>query len=141
MQRALTTAAAIAKVTGLEVRTLDDLREMNYGEWEGRSFLDVRREYEDVYQRWIEDPDCSCPGGESHIDVYRRMKRAFEQIAGERVVVVTQGTAIRIGATALLDAEISLARHLSMDNAAISIFIRRGDRMVLKLWNDTSHCR
>lgn len=140
LQRALTTAEAISKATGVAIQTLDDLREMNYGHWEGRSFLDVRREDDDIYRRWIDDPDCACPGGESHNDVYQRMKRAFAQMDGARVVVVTHGTAIRIGATSLLETEISLSRHLSIDNASVSLFVRRGERMVLKLWNDTSHC-
>ena len=140
LQRAMKTAEAIAALTGLTIRTLDDLREMNYGRWENRSFLDVRREDDEIYRRWIEDADCPCPGGESHNDVHRRMTRAFEQLEGKRVVVVTHGTAIRIGTTILLQAPIGMSRNLSIDNAALSIFIRRGDRMVLKLWNDTSHC-
>ena len=140
LQRAMTTAEAIRDATGLPFRTLDDLREMNYGRWENRSFLDVRREDEEIYHRWIADPDCACPGGESHNDVFARMQRAFAEIKGERVVVVTHGTAIRIAATALLNAPIDMARHLAVDNAAVSIFVRRGDRLVLKLWNDTSHC-
>lgn len=140
LQRALTTAEAISKATGVAIQTLDDLREMNYGRWEGRSFLDVRREDDEIYRRWIDDPTCACPGGESHNDVHQRLKRAFAQMGGARVVAVTHGTAIRIGATALLDAEISLSRHLSIDNASVSLFVRRGERMVLKLWNDTSHC-
>jgi probable phosphoglycerate mutase len=140
LQRALTTAQAIADMTGLRIETLDDLREMNYGRWEGKSFLDVRREDDDIYRRWIDDPDAPCPDGESHNDVLARVTRAFESIEGKRVVVVTHGTAIRIGATALLHAPLSLSRRLAVDNAAVSTFIRRGDRLVLKMWNDTSHC-
>lgn len=143
LQRALTTAHAIAEAAGLGVQTIDDLREMSYGVWEGRSFLEVRNEYDTVYHRWIEDPDCPCPEGESHSDVRGRMTRALETIRGSasHPVVVTHGTAIRIAATALLDAPVTIARHLAIDNAAISIFVRRGDRLVLKLWNDTTHCR
>ena len=140
LQRALTTAEAIAAATGLTIQPLDDLREMNYGRWEGRSFLDVRREDDEIYRRWIDDADCPCPGGESHNDVLVRVRRAFDAVSGKRVAVVTHGTAIRIGATALLHAPISLARQLAVDNAGVSTFIRRGDRLVLKMWNDTTHC-
>jgi broad specificity phosphatase PhoE len=59
----------------------------------------------------------------------------------QRVVLVTHGTAIRVGATALLGAPLSTARHLAQDNASFNLFIRRGDRLVLKVWNDTTHCR
>jgi probable phosphoglycerate mutase len=140
LQRAVTTAEAIARATGLKIATLDDLREMNYGRWENRSFLEVRREDEEIYRRWIDDPDCACPEGESHNDVLTRVGRAVGAIEGRKVVVVTHGTAIRIAATALLDAPISLSRRLAVDNAGVSTFVRRGGRLLLKMWNDTSHC-
>lgn len=140
--RALSTARYIAEEVGLEVITIDELREMSYGTWEGRSFLDVRREDEAAYQRWVADPDAQCPSGESHNDVLRRMQRAFETIGrgASNAIVVTHGTAIRIGATALLGAPVTTARHLAQDNASLNLFIRRGERLVLKVWNDTTHC-
>ena len=141
LERALATARVIGEAAGLVPRPLDDLREMSYGAWEGRSFLDIRRDDESIYRRWIDDPECACPSGESHNDVLRRMRRAFEIIAQSsnseslRAVVVTHGTAIRIGATALLELPIMASRHFAQDNAAINIFVRRGERFVLKLWN------
>lgn len=138
--RALSTAEAIAAATGLPIATLDDLREMNYGQWEGRSFLDVRREFADAYHRWIADAESPSPDGESHADVRRRLERAFQSIDAKRPVVVTHGTAIRIGATALMELPVMASRHFAQDNAAINVFFRRGERFVLKLWNDTTHC-
>lgn len=141
LQRALTTAQHIADATGLEIRTLEDLREMNYGGWEGKSFLDVRKNDPESYRRWIGEPDFPCPEGESHNDVLERMKRAFDAVSeATRPVVVTHGTAIRIGATALLNAPVSISRHLAQDNASINLFVWRGGRCVLKVWNDTTHC-
>ena len=146
LERAMTTARAIAETTGLTIQPLDELREMNYGRWENRSFLDVRREDADVYEKWIADPDCPCPDGESHNDLLRRFRSAVQKIeAGAngtalRPVVVTHGTAIRVGATALLDLPVGASRHLAQDNAALNLFVRRGDGYVLKRWNDTSHC-
>ncbi|HUP61762.1 MAG TPA: histidine phosphatase family protein [Thermoanaerobaculia bacterium] len=135
--RALSTAEVIAKATGLEVLQLDDVREMNYGGWEGRSFLDVRRDDEEIYQRWIGDGACPCPDGESHDDVRRRLERAFTSINSERAIVVTHGTAIRIAATALLELPVMASRHFAQDNAALNIFMWRQDRWVLKVWNQT----
>lgn len=163
--RAMATAQAIADALALPITTLDDLREMGYGEWEGMRFLDVREKYAEHYARWVDDPDYACPGGESHRDVLSRLERGFAQIgvtagaiAGQasqpdgsaqipstnagrqRIVVVTHGTAIRVGATSLLGAPLSTARHLAQDNASFNLFFRRGDRFVLKVWNDTTHC-
>lgn len=136
--RAMSTARAISEATGLEIVTLEDLREMNYGRWEGRSFLDVRREDDDIYQRWILDEDCACPGGESHRDVRTRVLRALQSVNSERPVVVAHGTAIRIGATALLELPVMSALHFAQDNAAMNLFVQRADgRWVLKHWNLT----
>lgn len=135
--RALATAEAIAAATGLPITQLPELREMNYGGWEGRSFLDVRREDEPAYQRWIADEEANCPDGESHADVRRRLVRAIRQINSERPVVVTHGTAIRIAATALLELPTMTARYFAQDNAALNIFVWRSDHWVLKVWNQT----
>lgn len=133
--RALSTAQAIADATGLPITQLEDLREMNYGGWEGRSFLDIRRDDEATYQRWIADGEVASPNGESHMAVRRRMQRALEGIRTERPVIVTHGTAIRIAATALLDLPVTVSRQLAQDNAAINVFHWRVDRWVLKVWN------
>lgn len=140
--RAITTAEAIARATALPIVTNDDLREMSYGGWEGRSFLDVRREDEAAYQRWINDEEAPCPDGESHAGVRRRVERALATITSQSksAVIVTHGTAIRISATALLGVPVLTARQFAQDNAAINIFFRRGDRWVLKVWNDATHC-
>lgn len=139
--RAMSTARAIAEATGLEIVQLDDLREMNYGRWEGRAFLDIRREDEELYRRWIADENCPCPEGESHADVRRRMLRAFERVNSERAVVVAHGTAIRIGAMALLDLPLMSAMRFAQDNASLSLFVQRGEHWLLKIWNDTTHSR
>ncbi|MEK6373324.1 MAG: histidine phosphatase family protein [Acidobacteriota bacterium] len=146
LTRAMTMARAVAETTGLEIVVLDDLREVNLGRWEGQAYLDVRRTDAEAARRWRDDPDSPCPDGESHNDVLRRMDRAFRTIEEHangrplRPVVVTHGTALRVAATILLAVPILASRHLAQDNAAVNIFERRGDRMVLKLWNDTTHC-
>jgi len=146
LSRALATAQPIAEATGLEIKTLDELREMNYGGWEGKSFLDVRRDDAGIYRRWVDDPDCPCPGGESHNELRARMENAFHAIEASangqplRAVVVSHGTAIRVAATALLGVPTMTSRSFAQDNAALNVFVRRGGRLVMKLWNDTTHC-
>ncbi|HEY0372902.1 MAG TPA: histidine phosphatase family protein [Thermoanaerobaculia bacterium] len=135
--RAMSTAQAISDATGLEIVPLDDLREMNYGRWEGRAFIDIRVEDEDIYRRWITDENCRCPEGESHADVRARLQRAFERVNSERAVLVAHGTAIRIGATALLNLPLMSAMRFAQDNAAMNVFVQRGDQWLLKVWNHT----
>ncbi len=63
--------------------------------------------------------------------------RAFDQIQSERAVVVAHGTAIRIGATALLNIPLMSALRFAQDNAAMNVFVSRGDQWLLKVWNHT----
>jgi broad specificity phosphatase PhoE len=137
--RAMSTAQAISDATGLPIVQLDDLREMNYGRWEGRGFMDIRRDDQDIYQRWIVDEDCACPEGESHADVRRRLERVFATVETPRPVLVAHGTAIRIGAMALLGLPVMSALRFAQDNAAMNVFVQRGDgQWILKVWNGTT---
>lgn len=156
--RALATAQAISDATGLEIRTHEDLREMSYGSWENRSFLDIRSQHADEFRRWTTEDDFASPGGESHHAVRERLERAVRHIMGandgqplwslnrsaadlpKRPIIVSHGTAIRIAATAVLGLPLSSARHFAQDNASFNLFIWRMDRWVLKTWNDTTHC-
>ncbi len=159
--RAISTAEAIAGVTGLEIRIVEGLREMSYGSWENRSFLDVRRDDADNFKRWTAEPDFASPGGESHVVVRDRIEVALrtelgyrerigddlswrlrddgEVAASKRPIVVSHGTAIRIVATAILELPPAASRHFAQDNAALNLFLWRTDRWVLKVWNDTTH--
>ncbi len=148
LSRAMATARTIAEFTGLEIVALDDLREMNCGRWEGQEFLKVREHDAENFRRWIEDSEYPCPDGESHGDVRRRMENALRQIeaasegaaAPLRPIIVSHGTAIRLVTTSLLKVDISVARSFAQDNAAINLFLRRGERWVMKIYNDATHC-
>jgi broad specificity phosphatase PhoE len=60
--RARQTAAPIAAAVGAEVVVDDRLIELDYGEWDGRSFPDLPK---DELARWRTDPTFAPPGGES----------------------------------------------------------------------------
>lgn len=146
LPRAIATAMAISEVLQLEIRQIDDLREMNCGDWEGISFTSVREREPELFRHWADDPTMKCPGGESFQDLAARMGRALEQIQAMSngrprcVVVVSHGTAIRVVATSLLGLELSAAKRFAQDNAAINVFEWRASKYILRTWNDTTHC-
>lgn len=146
LPRAVATATAIADVLELEIRQVDDLREMNCGDWEGVSFASVREREPELFRSWANDPTMACPGGESFLDLAARMGRALDHIQRMSsdqprcVVVVSHGTAIRVVATSLLDLELSAAKRFAQDNAAINVFEWRASKYILRTWNDTTHC-
>jgi ribonuclease H / adenosylcobalamin/alpha-ribazole phosphatase len=147
LKRAMSTAEAIATTFALDVQPLEELRELNCGEWEGVSFLKVRKDDPEFYRRWLDDPALACPGGESFEDLSRRMARAFELIGQSdtspaemrTAVVVSHATAIRVAATVLLQLPLAAARGFAQENAAVNVFEWRNGRYVLRVWNETTH--
>lgn len=147
LPRAMTTAEAIGRVLGMTPVALDDLRELNCGDWEGEPFHAIRESDPEFHRKWFSDPMVACPGGESFHDVRERLQRAFAHIEEREAeephstpVIVSHGTAIRIAATSLLGLSLHSARLFAQDNAAINVFERRNGQYVLRLWNDATHC-
>ncbi len=76
---------------------LEDLKEMNFGVFEGRSYREM--EQDTAYRAWV-DGGCEgrCPGGESRGEFCRRACGAFAGLLGkaeeageEMLVIVTHG--------------------------------------------------
>jgi len=102
LRRALDTANAVALSHGLEVRVVDDLQEINVGEWSGKTWTEIRATWPDLEKRWSADPYSSDapPGGEHYRDFQSRCIRALDEIAAahtdsDQVAVVCHGGVIR----------------------------------------------
>jgi alpha-ribazole phosphatase len=107
-RRALETAAAISP----DVLIDDDLRELDFGELEGRTYDEIAASEPELYRAWMERPTTvEFPGGESFAVLQRRVVAALDRIA-EPAIVVTHGGVIRA----------ALARWLSMPDEAIFRF-------------------
>ena len=50
---------------GAEVVADDDLRETDFGAWEGLTFREARQRWPDEVTAWLGDPEVAPPGGES----------------------------------------------------------------------------
>ncbi|MDO5548685.1 MAG: histidine phosphatase family protein [Eubacteriales bacterium] len=56
-----------------------DLREMDFGEFEGRNYIEM--EHDPAYRAWVESGCCTrCPGGENKREFCDRTCGAFEEI-------------------------------------------------------------
>lgn len=94
LKRAVQTAHAIGEPHGLDVISDGDFRELNHGDLEGLTFIEIRKTYPEFIDLWRRYPaDIVIPGGESLGDVEKRTWRGIERIiqrhgADERVVVV-----------------------------------------------------
>jgi len=98
-------AARIAAVCECPLEFDPNLRELDFGEWEGRSWDALAREEGPRFDRWmanylVETP----PGGESHGMLAERVGRALAaaQAAGDDVAWVTHAGPIRVAVACLL---------------------------------------
>jgi probable phosphoglycerate mutase len=101
LNRATSTAAPLARITGLPVSLDKDLRERHGGEWEGLTGPEIRERYPAEFRSW------SPPGGETAPGVADRVFGALERIietlpSGALAVVVSHGAALRLGMSRLL---------------------------------------
>jgi broad specificity phosphatase PhoE len=81
LQRARITAQIIADAHNLEVKEDPNLREINLGIFQGKSFKEVAQNYPQEFQAISRrDPDVVIPQGESHAMLRNRVISSFNEI-------------------------------------------------------------
>lgn len=101
LKRAQDSAKILTKGLGLSVETEADLREVDFGRWEGKCFSEIKALDPDLVEIWASQgtTEFAFPEGESLGSFKARVRRAADRIAAdstERVLVVTHGGVIRM---------------------------------------------
>ncbi|WP_210366675.1 histidine phosphatase family protein [Bacillus sp. REN3] len=86
---------------GCTLEALTELREMNFGDWEGKTYEELKDDR--AYQKWLHAPfQTRLPCGESFTEFSDRVDQGFSKVAAiclsaglERSAVVTHGGVIR----------------------------------------------
>ncbi|WP_290439450.1 histidine phosphatase family protein [Leptolyngbya sp. 'hensonii'] len=127
LRRALQTAKPIAMATGLEIQIRDGLKEITYGDWEGKHPNLINQEFHDDYVRWLADPAWNAPtNGERAVDIARRCGRVIEEIEhtypNGNVLIVSHKATIRIMLCELMGIDVGRYRdRFAMPVGALSI--------------------
>ncbi len=142
LARAQSTASAIAEIIHLKPIIERDLREFDLGDWEGRSFLDLK-EKENLWERWRAEPAFCPPNGESPYSFNRRAVAVFEHLAAlhpaQTVLVVTHGGLICNVLATWFGTGPGDWMRWEPHNCAISILQLEGDQWQALLVNSTNH--
>lgn len=81
LSRAIKSAEIIGESHGLSPVIIPELRERNFGIWEGMSFDEIREKYPTEFESWANNPLKYSPvGGESTIEVRDRVIKALDKI-------------------------------------------------------------
>lgn len=142
LARAARTAQALHAHTGAPLTPVEELKEICMGEWQGRSFADVRREDPERARLFSERPDCPAPGGESYPELQRRALRALEvPLASglETVAVVSHGALLKTLICHFLCMDLAAIHTFDIANASVSAALYEGGRFKVITLNDMSH--
>jgi probable phosphoglycerate mutase len=123
---------------GARAEVLDDLVEWNYGDYEGKKTVDVRKLRPD----WELFRD-GCPGGESPAEVGTRADRVIARLRAVDgdTLVFSSGHIFRVLAARWLGLEPAFGRYLLLSTAALCIlgYEHDANEPVIRLWNDNRH--
>ncbi|MBF0557368.1 MAG: histidine phosphatase family protein [Nitrospirae bacterium] len=144
LSRAIKSAEIIAAPHGLEPIVVPELRERNFGVWEGMSFNEIKERYPSEFEAWASDPLKHSPvNGESTEDVHKRAIRAFDSVMGKysaespsaHIAVVAHGGVNRTILCHLMGVPLENIFRIEQDHAAVNIIEFWGLYPVIKLLN------
>ncbi len=136
--RARETAEPLAAARGLEVTVADDLREIDFGSFEGRTYAEIEQSEPELFRAWMETPTAvRFPGGESYVDLRVRALRALDEVraAHDSAVVVTHGGVIRAGVAGWLELPDHAIFRLDQSYCGVTIVEWVGETPIVRLLN------
>jgi alpha-ribazole phosphatase len=148
LNRAFKTAECIASKHNLPVAAIPELREINFGDWEGMTFEGIS---DPINNHWSEEMtkvfshpgEAQIPGGENFIQVRERAMSALHKLVAahpdQTIVVVSHGGTIRTVLCAILDINLNNLWKIKQDNTAINMLEYYDDEIFVSLVNDVHH--
>jgi len=146
LNRALTTAQCIADKHSLSVTTIPEVKEINFGEWEGLTYEGINSQWADSMAKLFTFPDeVIIPGGETFQAVKERATAAIAQLVekhpDQTIVVVSHGGTIRTLLCAALNTHLNHLWNIKQDNTAVNIVEYYDGKAMVSLVNDVHHLK
>lgn len=141
LDRAVETARAVAAHQVCQVEVCDELSEIEFGAWTGKSFaeLDADPSWKAFNER---RSTAVIPGGERAIDVQARAVRALARLgaahAGGTIAVVSHGDVLRFAVLHYSQVSLDEYHRVEIDPASVSALLLTGDRARLLYVNNRS---
>ena len=146
LRRSIETAQPIANYSHLDIVPVQGLIDINYGDWEGLTFNEVKKQYSDEYNKWEKRPHLiKFPHGETLDEAKERSIRAFKNIVkkntGNSILIVPHRVINKVLLCALLDLSTSHFWEIKQDTGCINLIECVNNRFILSLMNDTCHLK
>ncbi|MFI9764687.1 histidine phosphatase family protein [Streptomyces sp. NPDC051963] len=145
MRRCRETAHPVAARLGLNVQIDRDLREADFGAWEGLTFNEVRERYPDDLNAWFASPESPPSGaGETMHDITRRVTTARDALlarhTGTTILIVSHVVPLRTLIRLALQAPPHTVFRMEVAAGSLSTVTYEGDgTAMVRALNDTHH--
>jgi len=145
LARAWHTAQAVGQAQGVAVVAHTGLRERAFGDFEGRTFVEIEAELPEHARHWRQrTPDWAPPGaGESLLALRERVLAAVNELAarhvGEQIALVAHGGVMDVLYRAATRLDVQAARTWQLPNTAVNRLLWTPEGLSLVGWADTTH--
>lgn len=146
MKRAIETARPLANNLALKMELCQDLREMDFGSWEGHQYSYIDRKWHEELRRFYTDPANACiPGGESIRQVEKRSIGKIREIINEyqekdKVIgIVSHGIVIKLIIAHYMGIPLGRIWSIRQDNTAVNVLRFDDGYCTLELLNGVYH--
>jgi len=132
-------AKRTSELAGFTATIDDDLMEWDYGDYEGKKTVDIRK----LHPGWQLLAD-GAPNGETSAQVAARADRVVARLKAMtgNVLVFAHGHYLRVLASRWVGADVAFAAHLLLGTSSISVLSfdhGKLDEPAIMLWNDDRH--
>jgi len=146
LSRAVRTADAIARHTGLTVQIHPGLADIDYGQWQGLTPDEAGERWPEIRRAWQDAPHTAhIPGGETLQEVRERGLAAVNELAarhtGETIALVGHTVINRLILLGVLGLSNDRFWRIRQDTCAINVFELENGEFTLVSLNDTCHLR
>ena len=117
LKRALHIGELLSRELNKELQIIDNLKEMNFGIFEDKTYKEVIKEYENEWNMWTNDyKNYEIPGGENLKSVHKRATEFIDQIKNKsgKTLIVTHGGIVHSIITHLLNLDIDDRWHFKV---------------------------
>lgn len=144
LTRAFDTARSIALAFGMAVEADPRLRERGFGAFEGKTFVELERQFPHDTARWrVRDPGWAPPGGETLATLGERVLAATNELArrhlGAQIVLVAHGGVLDMMYRHATGQAVDAPRTWQLGNASINRLLWSPHGLSLVGWSDTRH--
>ncbi|KHD17078.1 histidine phosphatase family protein [Clostridium butyricum] len=146
LKRAYETAKILCDESGKQVSIAEEIREINFGKWEGLTVKGIAEKYPDIFNEWRNDKREGkfCGGDMSTLNASIRAKNCIMEIAnkhkGKKIVIVAHGGIIKAGLIGIFEWDMSMYHKIALGNTCVNTITFNDDmKPALLGLNDTNH--